>query len=97
MNIALKYILDKATDETYYKNYDMSHKALDEIYAKLIVIPIQKSWRSKSPEEKIKLANTIEKNIYKECIECNTFMKNSAFITCMDCYLGEKYRGYTSD
>ena len=91
MNIAFKFMIDKAfeypTDET------KRNAALDTIYTKLIVLPLQRSWRSKSPSEKRMVSETIQKNLYTECFECNMPMKCPGFITCMDCYLGEKYRG----
>jgi hypothetical protein len=91
MNLAIKLMIDKAFD------YSITEKkmdaALDTIYIKLIVLPLQRSWRSKSPSEKRMVSEAIQKNLYTECFECNMPMKCPGFITCMDCYLGEKYRG----
>jgi hypothetical protein len=95
MNTALKLVIDKAID--YPLAAEKRDAALDTIYTKLIVLPLQKSWRSKSPSEKRAVSEAIQKNLYTECFECNMPMKCPGFITCMDCYLGEKYRGYISD
>lgn len=95
MNLAFKLIIDKAFE--YPTHEAKRNEALDTIYTKLIVLPLQKSWRSKSPSQKRIVCESIQKNMYTECFECNEPMKCKGFITCMDCYLGEKYRGYISD
>ena len=95
MNNTFKILLDKAIDNP--KNLEKMDTALGEIYTKLIVLPIQKSWRSKSPSEKMKVAGYIQHILYKECIECNMIVKTRGNLTCLDCYLGDKVCGYYSE
>jgi len=45
MNIALRIILEKAFE--YRKAREERDEALDLIYTKLLILPIQRSWRSK--------------------------------------------------
>jgi len=87
-------MIDKAID--YPGAFEKRNAALDTIYTKLIVLPLQKCWRSKSPSEKREVSESIQKNLYRDCFECNEPMKCPGFITCMDCYLEEKYRGHIS-
>ena len=55
--------------------------ALDIMYDKLIVIPIQKAWRSKSPEEKVSTSKSIRKLIRK----------------CTCCYMSHAQKYFDSD
>jgi hypothetical protein len=45
MNIALKIIIDKAIE--YLEAPSARDAALDLIYTKLLILPIQRAWRSK--------------------------------------------------
>jgi hypothetical protein len=45
MNIALKIIIEKAIE--YPKSLNERDAALDQIFTKLLILPIQRSWRAK--------------------------------------------------
>ena len=90
MNSVIKLIIDKAID--YPADIEKKTAALDEIYAKLVVIPLQRVWRSKSPSEKRRISDNIQSNLYTECFDCKSSSKCSGFLTCNECHLEERYR-----
>jgi hypothetical protein len=67
MNVITRVVLEKAV--VFPKMLEKRDAALDVMYDKLIVIPIQKAWRSKSPEQKAAISMLI-KDSMRECICC---------------------------
>jgi hypothetical protein len=96
MNTCIKVLIDKAIH--YPKEKEARDAALDVIYAKLIVIPLQKAWRNKSDEDKKMISKFILNQNYRLCWECDTpFLSQSCRTACVDCYYEEKYRGNYDD
>ena len=61
MNPIVQFVLEKAF--VFPNSLDKRDTALDIMFAKLIVIPIQKKWRSKSPEQKAAISKFIRTSI----------------------------------
>jgi len=79
MNAVTKIMLEKAV--VFPNKLEKRDAALDIMYDKLIVIPIQKAWRSKSPEEKAATSKSIRKLIRK----------------CTCCYMSHAQKYWDSD
>jgi len=79
MNAVTKIMLEKAV--VFPNKLEKRDAALDIMYDKLIVIPIQKAWRSKSPEEKVSTSKSIRKLIRK----------------CTCCYMSHAQKYFDSD
>ena len=96
MNTCFKVLIDKAIH--YPKEKDTRDAALDVIYAKMIVIPLQKAWRNKSDEDKKMISEFIINTKCKICFWCSSiYSSNSTRDVCYDCYYEEKYRGNYED
>ena len=79
MNAVTKIMLEKAV--VFPNKLEKRDAALDIMYDKLIVIPIQKAWRSKSPEQKAATSKSIRKLIRK----------------CTCCYMSHAQKYWDSD
>jgi len=95
MNRTLKNLLEKALDDPISGKYTTQ---LDIIFEKLIVIPLQKAWRSMTHIQKQIISQKLPKLIKKiKCIDCNCeFLANnrrhSVRRQCENCYYSDKYR-----
>ena len=74
MNIALKMVIEKAINSP--KLSQKLDEAIDTLYAKLIVNPIQKLWRNKK--------------ILGLCVRCNDLLDSKDNI-CAQCYGEERF------
>jgi hypothetical protein len=94
MNKTLKNVLEKALDDPASGKYETQ---LDIIFEKLIVIPLQKAWRSMTTEQKQIITQNFPKLIKKRtCLDCNNeFILNNKRHSdrgqCESCYYSDKY------
>jgi len=86
MNYALKAVIEKAIYMPELSD------TLDIIYTKLIVIPFQKAWRSKSSEQRLAFGQSMRLK-KRRCLDCKTeYMCPKQRDFCTDCYYQYKYR-----
>lgn len=90
MNTALKTIIDKAI--YYEKEREVRDAALDTIYEKLTLVPLQRAWRNKTAEQKKIISYTIHKWVQQTCEKCEglTSKKMRGIGCCIECYMEKR-------